>query len=216
MQTRCGHEKAQAMEHDSTPSTSEPPPWDRLMRAFLTLLRTDGPRTTGDSVCDLFFDDLWFCELVEHRAKQAVAAHAVPSSCRHDLEQEIALLFLQKAHKTPDLHVNLDVVEGHFGGWVWTIVDRLCAEAIQHLHRVYPSKDNLLDDVESSTKLGEETKIDIGLLIARLPRLTQTILALFDEGYTLREIAKLVDEDYWRVCKTFREAVAFLRSRLRD
>lgn len=204
------------MEYDSTPSTSEPPPWDRLMRAFLTLLQSDGPRTTGDSVCDLFFGDPWFCELVERRAKQAVDAHAVPSNYRDDLEQEISLLFIQKTDKTPDLHVNLDVVESHFGGWVWTIIDRLCAEAIQHLHRVYQTEDNLLDDVESSTKLGEETKIDIGLLIAGLPQTTQTILALFDEGYTLREIAELVDEDYWRVCKTFREAVAFLQRRLRD
>ncbi len=204
------------MEYDSTPSTSELPPWDRLMRAFLTLLQSDGPRTTGDSVCELFFGGPWFCDLVERRAKQAVDAHALRSGCRDDLEQEIALLFLQKAHKQPDLHVNLDVVEGHFGGWVWTIIDRLCAEAIQHLHRVYRFEGNLLDEVESTTKQNEETKIDIGLLIAGLPQATQAILALFDEGYTLTEIAELVDEQYWRVCETFRKAVAFLRDRLSD
>ncbi|MGH7136270.1 MAG: sigma-70 family RNA polymerase sigma factor [Pirellulales bacterium] len=204
------------MEYDSTPSTSELPPWDRLMRAFLTLLQSEGPRTTGESVCDLFFGDPWFCELVERRAKQAVNAHAVPSSCRDDLEQEISLLFLQKADKTPDLHVNFDVVETHFGGWIWTIIDRLCAEAVQHLHRVYRFEGNVLDDIECSTRQHEQSKIDIGLLIARLPQMTQTILTLFDEGYTLKEIAELVDEPYWRVCGIYREAVAFLRDRLRD
>jgi hypothetical protein len=102
------------MEYVSTPSTPEVPPRDRLMRAFLTLLRSDGPGTQGDSVCDLFFGDAWFCELVERRARQVVNAHLAPSGWRHDLEQEISLLFVQRANKTPDLHVNLDVVARAF------------------------------------------------------------------------------------------------------
>lgn len=205
------------MEYDSTPSTSERPPWDRLMRAYLTLLQSDGPRATGDSVCDLFFGDPWFCDLVERRAKQAVDAHALPGSCRDDLEQEISLLFLQRAHKTPDLHVNFDVIESHFGGWVWTIIDRLCAEAAQHLRRVHRSaEESLVNDVESTAEQNELTKIDIGFLMAELPQTAQAILALYDEGYTLREIAQLVNDRYWRVCETFRDAIAFLRDRLRD
>jgi DNA-directed RNA polymerase specialized sigma24 family protein len=204
------------MEYDSLPPAPELPSWDRLMRAFLTLLQTDGPRTRGDSVCELFFDDPWFQDLVARRAKHAVDVHTAPSDCRDDLEQEISLLFLQKARKTPDMHVNLEVVESHFGGWIWTIVDRLCIEAIQRLHRIYLFDGELLDDVPGSTKESRDIKIDVGLLVGELPMLTQTILAFFNDGYTLKEIADLVDEKYWRVCELYRGAIVFLRERLGD
>lgn len=204
------------MENDSFPSAPEHPPWDRLMRAFLALVQTDDPRTAGHSVAELFFGDPWFCELVARRAKQAADTHAVPSAWRNDLEQEISLLFLQKCEKTPDLHVNLEVVESHFGGWIWTIIDHLSVEAVQRLHRVYRSEGNVLDDAACSIQRDIATKIDLSLLVAELPPLTQTILALFDEGYTRKEIADLVDEPYWRVCDTCQKAVAYLRERLRD
>ena len=204
------------MEYDSLPSTSEPPPWDRLMRAFLTLLQTDDPRTAGDAVVELFFDDPWFRDLVVRRSKRAAETRAIPNNWRKDLEQEISLLFVQKAEKTPDLHVNLDVVEEHFGGWVWTIIDHLAAEAVKRLHRVYRSDETLLDDFACSPQRDIATKIDVYALIAQPPPLTQAVLKLFDEGYTLKEIAKLVDEPYWRVCEIRQEAVACLRERLGD
>lgn len=204
------------MEYDSTSSTSEPPPWDRLMRAFLALLQTGDPRTAGDSVAELFFDNPWFHDLIVRRAKRAVETHAIPGNWRKDLEQEISLLFIQKAEKTPDLHVNLDVVEEHFGGWVWTIIDHLAIEAVRRLHRVYRSDEILLDDFACSPERDIATKIDVSLLIAELPPLAQTILTLFDQGHTLGAIARLVDEPYWRVCSIYRNAVAHLRDRLRE
>lgn len=57
---------------------------------------------------------------------------------------------------------------------------------------------------------------EIHPLPLQLPPLTQAVLKLFDEGYTLKEIAKLVDEPYWRVCEIRQEAVAYLRERLGD
>lgn len=204
------------MEYDSAPSTPEPPPWDRLMRAFLTLLQTEDPRTAGDAVVELFFGDPWFHDLIVRRAKHAAETRAIPSNWRKDLEQEVSLAFIHKAEKTPDLHVNLDVVEEHFGGWVWTIIDHLAVEAVKHLHRVYRSDEILLDEIACSPQPETATKIDVKLLIAELPTLPRIILTLFDEGHTLREIAKIVDEPYWRVCKLYRNAVAHLRGRLRD
>lgn len=206
----------QVMEYVSLPSTSEPPPWDRLMRAFLTLLQTDDPRTAGDAVAELFFDDPWFRDLISRRAKHAVDTQSVPSNWRKDLEQEISLLFVQKADKKPDLHVNLDVVEIHFGGWVWTIIDHLCAEAVKRLHRVYRADGDVLDDLACSPQQDIAARIDMRLLIAGLPPLTRTILTLFDEGHTLTEIAEFLDEPYWRVSKIYRKAVARLRDQLLD
>lgn len=204
------------MEYDSLPSTSEPPPWDRLMRAFLTLLQTGDPRTAGDAVAELFFSDPWFRDLIVRRSKRAAETRAIPSNWRKDLEQEISLLFVQKAEKTPDLHVNLDVVEEHFGGWMWTIIDHLAAEAVKRLHRFYRSDETLLDEFACSPQPEIVTRIDMKMLIAELPPLTKTILTLFDEGYTQREIAEILDEPYWRVGNIYRKAVAQLRERLRD
>lgn len=202
------------MEKDSSVSGSEHPPWERLMRAFLRVLETEEAQGRAGAVCELFFSEFWFQQLVERRARRSIELHAVPSDWREDLEQQISLLFLQKVEHSPDLRVDRQIVEAHFGGWIWTIVDHLGAKAVQQLHRLYRVEGNSLDDVASATKANLDVKIDLGFALAELPPLTRTILSLYDEGHTLAEIADLVGEKPWRVYETFANAVARLKGRL--
>lgn len=204
------------MKHNPTLPAPAVPSWHRLMQAFLTMLQTDRPLATGRAVCELFFNDPWFHNLLKRRARQAVNSHAVPSDCLEELEQEISLLFLQRACKTPDLHVKFDVAESRFGGWIWTIIDHLCIEAIRRLHRLYRLRSGLPEELAVAKKEARDMTIDLNLLVAELPIQMQTILGLFNEGYTLKEISELVGEHYWRVCELYRKAVSFLQERLRD
>jgi hypothetical protein len=208
--------RGKVMEHDSSLRGWDRPPWDGLLRAFLALLDADGPRPRGDAVCDLFFADPWFLELIARRARQAVAAHAVPEDCLKDLEQEISLVFVERVSRTPDLHVDRELVEGHFGGWVWTIIDRSCIKAIQRLHRLYGFEKNVMHEVAASPKWDLDKAADVRMLVQELPPLSQAILSLFDEGYNLKDIAEIVGEEYWKVCELYRKAVAYLRQRLCD
>lgn len=201
------------MEKDSSPSGSEHPPWEGLMRAFLRLLETEKAHDQAGAVCELFFNELWFQQLVERRVRRSVESHAVPCDWRQDLEQQISLLFVQKVQHSPDLHVDRKIVEAHFGGWMWTIVDHLGVKAVQQLHRLYRLDGKLVDDA-SATKANLDVKIDLGFALADLPPLTQTILSLYDEGHTLTDIADLVGEKYWRVRDTFLNAVSHLKARL--
>lgn len=204
------------MGHRASQSGGERPPSDRLRDAFLGLLEREGPRVGGDEVCELFLADAWFQGLVEKRTRQAVESHAVPRHCRDDLEQTVLLLFLQKARNAPDLHVKQELAQEHFGGWIWSIVDDLCLQAIRRLRRLYGVEQSLAEDVASRDKRSLDRQVDLKLLVAELPILTQTILSLYDEGHKLTEISDLVGEEYWKVCKLFRDAVACLRKRLSD
>jgi DNA-directed RNA polymerase specialized sigma24 family protein len=202
------------MENDPSPSGPGLPPWERLLRAFLLVLDTEDAHQKADAVCKLFLDDPWFQDLVERRARQAVSSHAVPFSIRDDLQQEISLLFVQKARHSPDLHVNLEMVEAHFGGWMWTIVDRLCAEATQRLHRAYRSQSGLAEDLAVAAKRQLDVKIDVSIALAELPLFTRTVLSLFEQGHTVKEIAALLGEKYWKVYDTYRRGIEFLREKL--
>lgn len=201
------------MGHGASRSAGEHLPWECLMHSFLALLEADGPRL-GDQVCELFFADSWFQGLVEKRARQAVESHAVPRGCGEDLQQAILLLFLQKARNAPDLRVKRELVADHFGGWIWSIVDDFGLQAIQSIRRLYRFEARLVEDVASRHKGNLDREVDLKLLIAEMPILTQTILSLFDEGFKLTEIADLVGEKYWKVCELQRNAVAHLRERL--
>ena len=202
------------MGHRASRSGGEHPPWECLRDAFLALLEADGPRVCGDQICELFFADSWFQGLVEQRARQAVESGAVPHACREDLEQVILLLFLQKARSTPDLRVKHELVTEHFGGWIWSVVKDLGLQGIRSIRRLYRVESGLLEDVVSPNKPDLDEHVDLNLLIAELPILTQSILSLVKEGHTLKEIADLVGEKYWRVCELHRNAVEHLRQRL--
>ena len=199
------------MGHRASRSGGEHPPWECLRDAFLGLLEADGPRVCSKQICELFFADSWFLGLVEQRARQAVESHVVPRNCREDLEQTILVLFLLKARRAPDLHVKRDLVKEHFGGWIWSVVDDLGLQAIRTIRRLYRFEATLFDDVASRGKQNLDRQVDVKLLVAELPKLTQTILSLFDEGHNLTEIADLVGEKYWKVCQLHRDAIAYLR-----
>lgn len=203
------------MEKDSSLSGSEHPPWERLMRAFLRLLETEEAQDQAAAVCDIFLNELWFQQLVERRARRSVESHAIPCDWHEDLEQQISLLFVQKVQHSPDLHVDRQVVEAHFGGWIWTIIDRLGVNAVQQLHRLYRGEGKIVDDA-SAAKTNLDVKIDLGFALAELPPLTRTILSLYHQGHTLPEIADLVREKYWRVRDAFLSALAQLKERLGD
>ena len=44
--------------------------------------------------------------------------------------------------------------------------------------------------------------------------LVRTVLSLFDEGHTIKEIAIMLDEKYWKVYDAYRRGVEFLREKL--
>lgn len=204
------------MEYDSTPTEADVPPWDGLMRAFLALLRANGPGTSGEEVCNLFFGDAWFLDLIARRARQAADSGAVPKRNREDMEQEIALHFVHKASKRPDLQVDYEIVERHFGGWLWTIIDHLCIEVLRQRHMQHHAENLLMIDVAGTPRCDIDRRIDVGILITGLSPVSQTILSLFDHGFTRREIAEQIGEPYWKVCQIHRMAIAFLRERLND
>lgn len=206
--------EALAMVSRAAVSAGEHPQWKGLLDAFLGLLDREGPRASGDQVCELFLADRWFQDLLDQRTRQAVERRAVPRNCRDDLEQTILLLFVQKARKAPNLHVKREVAKEHFGGWIWSIVDDLCLQAARRIRRHYRFESGLVEEVENRSKQRLDQQVDVKLLVAELPVLTRTILSLFDEGYKLVEIADIVGEKYWKVSELHRGAVAYIRGRL--
>ena len=203
------------MENDPSPFGPELTPQQRLKEAFLALLKTEESQR-AEAVSDLFLDDPWYQDLVHRRTRQAVANHVVPGNFQDDLAQEMSLLLIQKARRSPDLHVNAAMVEEHFGGWVWTIVDHLCVEAVKRLHRIFRSQGCLAVDVALAKKQQLDRKIDLAMELAKMPLLTRTVLSLYDEGYSLKEIAQRLDHKYWKICEAYRAGIAFLRDKIGD
>lgn len=203
------------MEHDSSRSDAEHS-WQGLMKAFIALLDADLSQAKAHAVRDLFFNDPWFQQLVERRVKQSVATKAVPRDWGDDLRQEISLLFARKVERLPDLHVDREMVDAHFGGWMWTIVNRLGIEAVERLHRLYRVQSHSVGGGAIERKENLELKVDLSIAMAELPALTRNILQLYDKGYKLTEIAGIVDEKYWKVFALFRRGVEYLREKLAD
>lgn len=116
----------------------------------------------------------------------------------------------------PDLHVDREMVDAHFGGWIWTIVNHLGIEAVQRLHRLYRVQSHSVGDRAIERKENLELKVELSIAMAELPPLTRTILQLYDKGYKLTEIAMLVNEKYWKVFELFRRGIEFLQERIAD
>ncbi len=140
----------------------------------------------------------------------------MPRDWGDDLRQEIALLFAQKVGRSPDLHVDRQKVEEHFGGWAWTMVERLGSNAIEGLHRRYRVESALAVDSARQRKQDVEVKVALSMAMSELPPLTRKILELYDKGYKLTEIAALTGEKYWKVVELFQQGIDHLKDRLTD
>ena len=190
-------------------------PWEQLKQAFLARLHTPSSASSATETWRLFADDPWFQQLLETRARRALLSRAGRLDWLGDVKHEALLALARQLAKTPDLRVNLDLVNQTFPGWIGAIIDRACGDAIRWLARLHRLQAETLEKIADPVdRLAADTRIDVSVAIGLQEEPYRTLLFLSAKGYSIQEIADRLDLTYWETYRRLNAGIARVRRRL--
>ena len=190
-------------------------PWEPLKQAFLSrVLDSNSPAPTNQ-LWRLFAADRWFQQLLDRRARRALAVRRMGLDWLGDVKHEALLSLDRQLAKTPDLHVDLARVDATFPAWLGVIVDRACGEALHwltQLDRFHRAMFETLADPRQQQSC--DAMIDMVLAFDEQDEPERTMLHLKADGYSIQEIAEQLKMTYWEVYRRLRAAMARVQRRL--
>ena len=147
-------------------SGPESRPWEPLKQAFLARLQTSTSSSSATELWRLFAGDLWFQQQLEARARKTLLARVGRLDWLGDVMHEALLSFARRLAKTPDLRVDLELVDETFPGWIGAILDRECGEAIRWLRRLHRMQLAALEKIaDPRAKQISDARVDVSLAI---------------------------------------------------
>lgn len=189
-------------------------PWEQLKQAFLARLQTQASGSTATDLWRLFAGDRWFQQQLEVRGRRALM-RVGRVDWLGDVTHEALLCFARQLSKTPDLRVNLNLVDKTFPAWIGAIVDRACGDAIRWLARLHRLGDEALEKCASPwNKLAVDARIDVSLAIDAQSEPYRTLLVLTAKGHSIQEMADELDLSYWETYRRLHAGIAQVRRRL--
>ncbi len=119
-----------------------------------------------------------------------------------DVKQDVLVRLANKLRRIPDLRMDRTRAEVHFAGWLNTIILRDCRMAVRQLRRLhcrtFPLQEDRAGD-DPSTAL--DARIDLNQALNELDDAESSVILLYAQGYTIREIALALD---YSTSKTYR------------
>lgn len=157
----------------------------------------------------------WFREQLECCARQVLKQNAAPAAWQADVEQQVILLLAQKLQKLPDLGIDAALADQHFTGWLTTIVTRDCRQALRRQQRLHgygqrvPIEHPAIDD-----RVQRETRVDLNLALARMEIPERTVITLWMNGHSIKQISNRLQLNYGRTYRIFTRGMKKLRRML--
>ena len=160
----------------------------------------------------LLVEHPWYQVELHQTAKRLVWRAQAPFDWAEDIEHEALLYLAKNLQHAPDLHVDRKLSEAHFSGWLATIIEHDCAQALRVRLSHCDSMTQLSEHPDLKSVASIELLIDLKMAISNLPPRIRTVVELYGHGWSLREIAADLDISYWQAYRTLRTALRHLRS----
>lgn len=188
-----------------------------LKAAFLRAL--DLPAAQSGShwaqIWRLFLADPWYREQLDVCARRALRKTGGRPDWLDDIKQDAVLALAAKLRRRPGLGIDPQKAQGHFEGWIGTILDRDCRASLRRLRAVQCRQSALpLHAVGNDPWQRVEQWIDVKLVIDRLNEPVRTATALHVAGTSPRDVARTLGISYWTAVRAIRRGIAALRERL--
>ena len=197
-------------------SSSAARPWEPLKDRFLAWLQSHacspGSPASVSEVWEMFVTDPWFVRRLRIKSRIAVAAGQLGEECVDDVFQEVVLLLRRQIEHTPDLHVNLEVIDRTFPAWISTRMAHACRDVVAQwkiLDQLEPEAQRELLDLRRRRDV--DAQIDFGAALLKLPVKTRAVLELYAKGLSLSEVAEQIGMTYWQAHREFRAGLEELR-----
>jgi len=182
--------------------------WERLRDEFLTAQLREA---SVPEIWRLIVADPWYQGELRRLARRALRRRHAPSHWQEDVRHEAMLLLAEKLSRVPDLHINGELADRHFGGWLSRITLRDCCLAVSKLLR----RPRHVPPVRSPISL--DVVLDVRWALRRISDpLCRTVLALFASGMELNDIAARLDVSYARTRRSFRAGAQEMRRLLQS
>jgi hypothetical protein len=113
-----------------------PSSWQDLRDRFLDECYKEGTaQGRWHDVWHLLSQHPWFRENLTSSAKSVLRRSGCPAEWRQDIEQQAMVLLAWRLRKMPCLGIDPVQAERHFPGWMGTIINHNCRDALRKLSR---------------------------------------------------------------------------------
>lgn len=143
-------------------------------------------------VWKLFLEHPWYQAELHEATKRLVGRGQAPADMAEDIEHDALILLSQHLRRAAHLHVNRELAEDHFTGWLARIVARDCSKALRAIRRAQRragSQQVAVEDI-ATRDLPMDEIIDLSLAISKLPDEWRRVLLLRLRGCGIAEIAR--------------------------
>jgi DNA-directed RNA polymerase specialized sigma24 family protein len=192
------------------------PALQELRDQFFRILDEGGPeQDVAHKVWVLFIEHPWFqAELkrAERRVLWHVGAHLKWAA---DIEQEVVVMLREKLSRKPNLGVNRAKAERQFSGWLATIIERTCRDAVRAMlvreTRIVADVRLIAAAQAKPTHLADT--LDLAEAIGSLPRRCQIVVFLQAQKFSVRQIARILKTSKSDIGRLLQEAQRLLPTR---
>ncbi len=191
-----------------------PSSWQDLRDRFLDKCYKED--ATGTSrwleIWHLLSQHLWFRENLAATARSVLRRSGCPGEWQQDIEQEASVLLARRLRRMPCLGIDPVQAEQHFAGWMGTIINRDCRDALRRLSRgsrlILPLPEHVLT---SEPRVQKEACIDLATALDRLDKQEKYVLVMYSKGFTLQQIADELDQKFWATYRVYHRGLKRLR-----
>ena len=186
-----------------------------LRHRFLALLDSAPSETLWKEIWTLFVSHQWVHIRLERCARTALRGSYMSEQWLDDVKQDVYVRLAGKLQRSLDLNLDRAKAEVHFAGWLNTILLRDCQMAVRQLRRLYCRTLPLLEDrtgADPTTSI--DARIDFNRALDRLDDAESSVMVLYAQGYTIREIAAAVGFSNSKAYRLIRQASAHMEKGL--
>jgi RNA polymerase sigma factor (sigma-70 family) len=182
--------------------------YDLRAQFFAALDRPGAGAERWLGVWQLLIGHPWYQAELHSAAVRLLDRVHAPTESPGNIEHEAMLVLAQELRRAPDLHLDPAQAEESFAGWLATIIQHDCAQALRILHPPIGHPIALPQRFEIAERIRHvEGEIDLSMALQELPDAIRIPLELYSHGKSLAEIAESLGISYWQAYRALRRGL---------
>jgi RNA polymerase sigma factor (sigma-70 family) len=173
------------------------------------------PRERWHEIWQLLVIHPWVLAELKKYSKRVLYLAGAPKQWAEDLQEDVIVLLAKRLGHAPDLHVDRARAAEQFSGWLATIIEHACQDALRHMRSGHRE---VALDARGESRLSVEDSaaeaLDLRSAMDGIPDSIRTVIELYLRGLRLHEIASRLGLTFWQVRRAFRRGKALLAQML--
>ena len=189
--------------------------WRDLLPRYLRVITDKSPDSSAIWVeaWRVIVEHPWYQMELEGAARRLLCTRGA-LDWLGDVQHDAMLLLARSLQSDPDLGLDPQRIDEHFGGWMGVMIRNDCRQAFRRIHRLFaPSRELFDTHVTADERSRIEDRIDVSRAVDQLAEPGRSILTPHAHGFSVQEISSMLELEYFVAYRAYRRGVEEMRAR---